>query len=160
MLACCCFGYCCDIDLLLLTHLASPVAIALDTKGPEIRTGLLAEPEVSIEKDAEFILTTDDARKANGDKDTLYCDYKALCRSVQVGQKIFVADGSLTLTVLEKDPNGVFLKVKAKNAAKLGSRKNMNLPLCEIHLPALSEQDKKDLAFGVAQSTCARPLAL
>jgi pyruvate kinase len=125
------------------------VAIALDTKGPEIRTGTLAEPEVTYEQDQEFILTTDESRKNNGDKQTLYCDYKELCLSVQVGQKIFVADGSLTLIVLEKDPASVFLKVKAFNTAKIGSKKNMNLPMCEIHLPALSEQDKKDLEFGV-----------
>ncbi len=128
------------------------MAIALDTKGPEIRTGTLATPEVEYKQDAVFTLTTDDARRNDGDAETLYCDYKQLCQSVRLGQNIFVADGSLTLEVLAKDPNGVFLTVRAKNSARIGSKKNMNLPLCQIHLPALSEQDKKDLLFGVSRN--------
>jgi len=100
-----------------------------------------------------------------------YCDYKLLCKSVEVGQKILVADGrwvgvsvggdgvcvllssahvtyhcSLSLLVTAKDPAGVFVTVRVLNTAKIGAKKNMNLPMCEVHLPALSEQDKKDLA--------------
>ena len=44
-------------------------------------------------KGAEITLTTDDARQGNGDEKTLYCDYKLLCKSIEVGQKILVADG-------------------------------------------------------------------
>ena len=88
-----------------------PIAIALDTKGPEIRTGTPASGEVEYAlknfprflwcvthsiryvQGAEITLTTDDARKGNGDEKTLYCDYKLLCKSIEVGQKILVADG-------------------------------------------------------------------
>jgi pyruvate kinase len=68
--------------------------------------------KVSIPKGQILQLTTDESRKANGDHECFYCDYKALCSTVRLGQKIFVADGSLTLEVMAIDPAGVYLTCK------------------------------------------------
>ena len=83
------------------------MAIALDTKGPEIRTGTLATPEVEYKQDAVFTLTTDDARRNDGDAETLYCDYKQLCQSVRLGLAYylgFLAVVSVGLGVLNLLP--------------------------------------------------------
>jgi pyruvate kinase len=127
----------------------NPLAIALDTKGPEIRTGVIKDEEVLLEKDNEITITTDEARFEGGDKDTIYADYKKLPNTVPVGGKIFIDDGLISFEVLSKTENSV--RAKILNTGKLGSRKGVNIPNVDIELPALSEKDKKDLQFGVDQ---------
>ncbi|RLN62865.1 hypothetical protein BBP00_00004504 [Phytophthora kernoviae] len=123
------------------------VAIMLDTKGPEIRTGFLANKDkVTIEKDAVLELTTD--YEFLGDETKIACSYPELPQSVQVGGSVLVADGSLVLTVLEIKDNGIVCR--ANNTATLGERKNMNLPGCKVLLPTLTEKDEDDLVnFGL-----------
>ncbi|RKP21774.1 pyruvate kinase [Rozella allomycis CSF55] len=113
-----------------------PVAIALDTKGPEIRTGNLKdEGGILIPEGHVFLITTDDKRMNDGDLDTIYMDYKNLPSAVKVNGKIFVDDGILSLTVLECSGNTV--KVKANNSHRLLNHKGVNLP------------DAEDLKFAV-----------
>ncbi|RXM34110.1 Pyruvate kinase PKM [Acipenser ruthenus] len=101
-----------------------PVAVALDTKGPEIRTGLI---------------------KGN----TLWVDYKNLTKVVQAGSKIYIDDGLISLLVKELGSNYVMCEVE--NGGSLGSKKGVNLPGAAVDLPAVSEKDIQDLQFGVAQ---------
>jgi pyruvate kinase len=68
------------------------------------------------------------------------------CVCVVLSSTLVTCHCSLSLLVTAKDPAGVFVTVRVLNTAKIGAKKNMNLPMCEVHLPALSEQDKKDLA--------------
>ncbi|KAL4116381.1 hypothetical protein PRIC2_011835 [Phytophthora ramorum] len=123
------------------------VAIMLDTKGPEIRTGFLAnKSKVTIEKDALIELTTD--YEFLGDETKIACSYPQLPQSVQVGGSVLVADGSLVLTVTEIKDTGIVCR--ANNTATLGERKNMNLPGCKVLLPTLTEKDEDDLInFGL-----------
>lgn len=125
------------------------VGIALDTKGPEIRTGLLKTDTITVEKGSKIVLTTDAAKREVGTAEELFIDYEHLAHTVKVGQIVYVADGSLTLEVTAIDPAFVSVTCVAHNTAKFGSRKNVALPLCKVDLPALSEKDKKDLAWGV-----------
>ena len=128
----------------------SDVAIALDTKGPEIRTGFCRDgKDVEISKDQIVVLETDEAFKNLCDGNAIYCDYKALATTVRLGQLIFVADGMLTLEVTEVNVEKNNVTTRAHNAAKFGSRKNMALPMCKVDLPALSEQDIKDMGFAI-----------
>eukprot|EP01095_Lingulamoeba_sp_RSL-Kostka_P017388 TRINITY_DN8998_c0_g1_i1.p1 TRINITY_DN8998_c0_g1~~TRINITY_DN8998_c0_g1_i1.p1 ORF type:complete len:532 (-),score=210.45 TRINITY_DN8998_c0_g1_i1:223-1818(-) len=128
-------------------NLGKVVAIALDTKGPEIRTGLLADDDIYLEVGHEFLLTTNEERKENGNLEAVFVDYKNLPKVMDVGGLIYVDDGLISLEVLEKGDD--FVKVKVINSGMLGSRKGVNLPDVDVDLPAVSEKDKKDLLFGV-----------
>lgn len=126
------------------------VAVALDTKGPEIRTGLLkggGSAEIHLSKGDIIKLSTDKAFFAEGDNETLYVDYENITKVMKEGGIIFVDDGLISLKVVEIGSN--YLQVEVLNDAKLGSKKGVNLPNVEVDLPAVSEQDKKDILFGV-----------
>ncbi|CAB9507459.1 Pyruvate kinase [Seminavis robusta] len=121
------------------------VAILLDTKGPEIRSGFFANDakKINLVKGETLILTTDYEFK--GDKTKLACSYGALPTSVKVGQQILVADGSLVLTVLELNEAAGEVSCRIENNAAIGERKNMNLPGVSVDLPVLMEKDIHDI---------------
>ncbi|KAL2643733.1 hypothetical protein R1flu_011320 [Riccia fluitans] len=125
-------------------------AVLLDTKGPEIRTGMLKDGKpISIVKDKEITITTDYDFK--GDENTIALSYKRLAEDVQPGSTILLADGSITLTVLECDVAGGKVKCKCENSATLGERKNCNLPGVIVDLPTVTKKDEDDiLIWGVA----------
>ncbi len=118
--------------------------VLLDTKGPEIRTGMLDHGEpVMLEKDSEITLTTD--YNASGNKNLIAVSYASLAKDVVPGSKILCADGSITFTVLSCDVEKGTVQVKCENSAKLGERKNMNLPGVNVDLPTITEKDRNDL---------------
>merc|ERR1712195_176944 len=124
-------------------------AVMLDTKGPEIRTGLLAEGKVTFVNGQTLEITTDYEFKGNSDK--IACSYEGLPTTVAVGSTIFIADGSLTCTVTEILEDGV--KARVENNCTLGEKKNMNLPGAAVDIPVLTEKDEDDLVdFGIAQN--------
>ena len=125
-----------------------PIAIALDTKGPEIRTGNTVDHmEVSIKKGARYVFTTDDKRRNHCDHFHIYVDYKNLCKVMQPGKIIYVDDGVLSFEVIEVCP--VELKAVALNSGVYSSKKGVNLPNTDVDLPPLSEKDIADIKFGV-----------
>ena len=122
----------------------------LDTKGPEIRSGFFADgaKSITLAKGSQLTLTTDYAFK--GDAHKLACSYPDLTTSVKPGQSILVADGSLVLTVLECDEAAGEVITRVENDAKIGERKNMNLPGVVVNLPTLTEKDIDDIVnFGI-----------
>ncbi|ODQ64258.1 pyruvate kinase [Nadsonia fulvescens var. elongata DSM 6958] len=126
-----------------------PLAIALDTKGPEIRTGLTVDGgDHPIEANHEMIFTTDEAYAEKCDASIMYIDYKNIAKVIQPGRVIYVDDGVLSFEVLEI-VNEKTLRVRAINAGRISSKKGVNLPNTDVDLPALSEKDKADLRFGV-----------
>ena len=127
----------------------SHVAIMLDTKGPEIRTGFLEDGKaVDLTAGSELTLTTDYSFKGNSSK--IAVSYPLLSKSVKVKGKILMADGSVVLEVVEIGEDWV--KTKVLNSGKLGERKNMNLPGCKVELPVIGEKDKNDLInFAIPQ---------
>jgi len=134
----------------LSTRPGSEVAVMLDTKGPEIRTGLLEDGKpVELLINSIIKVTTDYTFKGNAN--VIACSYKSLPKTVKVGSTMFVADGSLTLTVTEIGDD--FVMAKCENGFKLGEKKNMNLPGAVVDLPTLTEKDEVDLVdFGIAQN--------
>ena len=125
-------------------------AVMLDTKGPEIRSGFFADgaKSITLVKGSQLTLTTDYSFK--GDAKKLACSYPDLPTSVKPGQSILVADGSLVLTVLECDEAAGEVITRVENDAKIGERKNMNLPGVVVNLPTLTEKDIDDIVnFGI-----------
>ncbi|RGB33411.1 pyruvate kinase [Rhizophagus diaphanus] len=129
-------------------HPGRPIAIALDTKGPEIRTGIMRDDvELPISAGHEMTFSTNDDYAKCCDLKVMYVDYKNLPKVIDVGKLIYVDDGVLSFEVLEVHEDHV--KVKALNNGKLCSKKGVNLPETDVDLPAVSKKDKKDLLFGV-----------
>ncbi|KAG7531442.1 hypothetical protein FFLO_04363 [Filobasidium floriforme] len=125
-----------------------PLAIALDTKGPEIRTGMMKDGvDIKVDAGHEMYVTTDTQYAENCDDKYMFVDYANLVKVTSPGKLIYVDDGILTLKVIAIE--GAHVKVKVMNNGNLSSRKGVNLPKTPVDLPALSEKDKKDLQFGV-----------
>ncbi|KIW72599.1 pyruvate kinase [Phialophora macrospora] len=126
-----------------------PVAIALDTKGPEIRTGNTpGDADIPIKAGLELNITTDDKYQTASDDKNLYVDYKNITKVIGVGKLIYVDDGIQSFEVL-KIVDDKTLRVRALNNGQISSRKGVNLPGTDVDLPALSKKDVADLEFGV-----------
>nr|AAI54327.1 Pyruvate kinase, liver and RBC [Danio rerio] len=130
-----------------------PVAIALDTKGPEIRTGLVkgrADAEVTLERGALVRVVTAECEREQTDGSMIWMDYPSLTRVLKKDSRIYIDDGLLALRVLEIGDS--WLQARVENGGVLGSSKGVNLPGAELlDLPAVSERDRSDLQFGVEQ---------
>uniref|UniRef100_A0A915JQT9 Pyruvate kinase n=1 Tax=Romanomermis culicivorax TaxID=13658 RepID=A0A915JQT9_ROMCU len=128
------------------------VAIALDTKGPEIRTGVWAagvNAEHELKKGEKISLTTDDNFKTSCTSVHIYVDYKNITKVVKTGSKIYIDDGLISLEVLSIENDRLVCEVE--NGGLLGSKKGVNLPGTSVDLPAVSSKDIEDLKFGVEQ---------
>ena len=122
-----------------------PVAILLDTKGPEVRTGVLENGEkVHFETGDKTVITTDDDVIGNHDRFSL--DFKNLPNEVKPGDRILIDDGLLEFDVDEID--GTDIHCTLANSGDLGERKGVNIPGVDISLPAVTERDREDIIFG------------
>lgn len=124
-----------------------PIAILLDTKGPEIRTGLLeGGSKVTLREGEEFTLTT---REIEGNEKMVYQTYPQLAQDVKPGDTILIDDGLIGLTV--KAIQGEDIVCTIKNGGDLGQRKGINVPNVKVNLPAITEKDRDDIIFGIEQ---------
>ncbi|CCW68791.1 unnamed protein product [Phytomonas sp. Hart1] len=126
------------------------IGIALDTKGPEIRTGLFVGGQVVIEQGTTCRVTTDSAFAEKGTKDKFFIDYLHLPQLMKQGSFIYIDDGILILKVESREDEHT-LKCIATNTHTISDRRGVNLPGCDIDLPAVSKKDMGDLCFGVEQ---------
>ena len=123
-----------------------PIALLLDTKGPEIRTGNFADPEVLLEQGSQFIITMDEVL---GTKEKCTVSYKELINDVKVGDTILIDDGLVGLRITEIKDNDIICVVE--NSGIVKNHKGVNLPGVKINLPALTEKDISDIEFGIEQ---------
>ena len=120
-----------------------PIALLLDMKGPEIRTGMLytgKNTKIELKDGQKFTLVNDDI---TGDEEKVSVTYKELYKDVKPGTKILIDDGAIELKVDEVVGKDIVCTVVHGNG--LGSRKTMNLPGTVIRLPGLAEKDIADL---------------
>ena len=121
-----------------------PIAIMLDTKGPEYRIGTFAEKKVQIEDGAAFTFT---ARDVVGDGTIVSVTHKSLARDLNVGDQILVNNGLVVFQVEALEDTEVHCR--ALVGGILSDRKSMSFPNKVMSGPYLSEQDKADILFGI-----------
>ena len=137
------------MDLLkeLRQELNTNTAILLDTKGPEIRTGVLkGGKRIMLKAGEQFTLTTEEIE---GDESKVSITYEGLVQDVDAGRVILIDDGLIELKVVGKSEKEIFCEVI--NGGELGERKGVNVPNVAVRLPAITEKDKDDIRFGVEQ---------
>ena len=122
-----------------------PIAIMLDTKGPEYRIGTFAEGKVDVCAGDTFTFTTDDVE---GDHSRVSVNYKDLVNNLAIGDKILVNNGLVIFRVKERNGNDAVCDVVV--GGTLSNRKSMSFPNKVMSGPYLSEKDKADLLFGIA----------
>lgn len=124
-------------------ELGANVAILLDTKGPEIRTGVMADGPVELVRGSSVVVTTEPVK---GTAERFSVDYKDLPRDMKRGSTILIDDGLIELTVQEVE--GADVRCVVENGGTLNEHKGVNLPNSKVGLPAVTLQDRKDLIFG------------
>ncbi|HIX30062.1 MAG TPA: pyruvate kinase [Candidatus Blautia stercoravium] len=128
-------------------ELEKPVAILLDTKGPEIRTGVLeGGKKVTLKENEEFVLYTEEM---TGNEKGCFITYAGLAEDVAPGNKILIDDGLIELEVKEVTEGRIVCRVV--NGGELGEKKGVNVPNVNVKLPAITEKDKADILFGIEQ---------
>ena len=135
-----------DIVKKVRDELKKPVAILLDTKGPEIRTGNFADPEVFLEEGSKFIITMADVI---GNKEMCTVSYKGLAEDIVEGDTILIDDGLVGLKV--ENVVGEEIHCVVENSGIVKNHKGVNVPGVKINLPALTPKDISDIEFGITQ---------
>lgn len=121
-----------------------PLAILLDTKGPEIRLGTFENKTAEIFDGDEFVLTS---REVVGSNKCVSVSIKALPSQLKAGNRVLINDGAIELHVRECTDTDIICTVI--HGGILSDRKGVNIPSVHIDMPYLSEQDKSDLLFGI-----------
>ncbi|MDR3165178.1 MAG: pyruvate kinase, partial [Synergistaceae bacterium] len=123
----------------------NPIAAILDTKGPEIRTGLLAgHKNAELAAGSVFRLVTDECE---GDAERVSISYAGLPEEVTKGQNLYIDDGEIHLEVSGTELGCVVCKVITGGV--LGERKGVNVPGADLSVPTLTEKDVADIEWGM-----------
>ncbi len=135
-----------DLVKKIRNELDLPIALLLDTKGPEIRLCDFENNSIVLNDGDNFTLTSDNIL---GDQTKVSITYKNLPKELKSGAKILLDDGKLELKVLDIKGNNINCKVI--HGGKISNHKGVNVPSVHLNMPYLSEVDKNDLLFGISQ---------
>ncbi len=127
-------------------EMGAHIPMMLDTKGPEIRTGVFATGKITVTAGQKFTITTDDIE---GDETKVSVSYKELANDVTIGSTILIDDGLIELKVDEINGSNILCTVM--NGGEIGSRKGVNVPNVHVNLPALTQKDIDDIKFGITK---------
>ena len=127
-------------------RLRLPAAVLLDTKGPEIRLGTFKNGRATLKKGATFTLY---ASEHEGDENGVTVSYKDLARQMKSGDRILIDDGSLVLEVEQVLKNDLVCRVAVGGV--VSDCKGVNVPNIHLDMPYMSEQDERDILFGIEQ---------
>ncbi|WP_078408849.1 pyruvate kinase [Priestia abyssalis] len=125
-------------------ELGRNIAILLDTKGPEIRTGILENGRITLKPGDPFILTTEDMI---GNQERVSITYDRLPEDIYIGAKILMDDGLIELHV--ESVNGKEIHCRVVDGGVLKNQKGVNLPKIATKLPGITEKDVADITFGI-----------
>lgn len=125
-------------------EMKKPVATLIDTKGPEIRLRTFEEEKITLEEGQKFTLTTKDII---GTKDMVSVTYENIVNDVVVGGSVLIDDGLIELRVEEITDTDLICRVV--NGGPVSNKKGVNLPGANLSMPFISEQDRKDILFGI-----------
>ncbi len=128
----------------LRRELDKPVAVLLDTKGPEIRTRDFQGGKVTVEDGQIFTLTP---RELLGDNTVASITYKNLAKDIQVGTTILIDDGLIKMEV--EAINDEDIRCKVIHGGIISNHKGINVPGVHLNMPYVSEQDIEDIKFGI-----------
>lgn len=134
-----------DVIKKVRTKLDIPVAIMLDTKGPEIRTRDFEDGIVELVEGQEFTITT---RDVMGNNSICSITYSGLPNDVKAGDSILIDDGLIELKVIEV-VNDTDIKCAVINPGPIKNHKGVNVPGIRINLPATTQKDIEDILFGI-----------
>ena len=123
-----------------------PVAILQDLQGPKIRTGRYTDGPLTLQMGQIFVITTDEII---GDVERVSTTYKSLPEDVDEGDEILLSDGLLRLVV--RRIQGAEVECEVVDGGVLRERAGINLPGADLSVPSMTEKDREDLEFGIAQ---------
>ncbi|MDD3401928.1 MAG: pyruvate kinase [Hespellia sp.] len=121
-----------------------PIAIMLDTKGPEIRIGHLKEKTVRLHRNGQLTLTGEDCL---GDADRISISYPNLYKDVKEADTVLIDDGLIELTVEKIEYKEIICRIQ--NDGEISDCKGVNVPNVHIKLPYMSQKDQNDILFGI-----------
>ena len=126
------------------------VAIMMDIKGPEIRTGDVAAPiELKVGEIFDFTVRPGVAGESGEEVRSVDVNYQGLVNDIQVGDEVLVDNGLLRLEVLEK--NDARIRCRVVIPGELKSRRHINLPGVKVNLPSFTEKDRGDATVGLEE---------
>ncbi|MCD7824990.1 MAG: pyruvate kinase [Clostridiaceae bacterium] len=123
-----------------------PVALLMDTSGPEVRLGNFEQGNVTLYAGDLFTLTT---REIPGNQQCVSITYKNLIDDLEEGMKILLDDGLIEMKVLELTKQEIICQVI--NGGLVSNHKGVNIPDAKLSIPFISQKDKDDILFGIDQ---------
>ena len=135
-----------DVVKKLRKEVGMPVAILLDTKGPEVRVKNFKEGKVVLEEGQLFTLTADEVE---GTKDIVSVTYNRLYEDLEEGMRVLIDDGLIEMTVEKVDKSNIVCRVI--NGGVVSNHKGVNVPDVDLSMPYISEKDREDILFGIEQ---------
>ena len=127
-------------------ELKLPVALLLDTKGPEIRTRDVEGGRIELKKGQSFVLTTEEIL---GNEGRVSITYPNLVKDVKPGDAILIDDGLIELEVNQITEKDIYCTVK--NGGFVSNKKGINVPGVSLNMPFISEKDYEDIVFGIEE---------
>lgn len=124
-------------------ELSLPIAILLDTKGPEIRLGMIKDSRAELKKGDKFTLTT---RKLEGDSTIASVNFSDLPKDVDINTRILIDDGLIELSVISKTDEDIECRII--NGGFISNNKGVNVPGVRLSMPYISDKDREDIIFG------------
>ncbi len=122
-----------------------PIPVLLDTQGPEIRTGDLAN-DLDLQQGSIVSITA--RGPMDVEESSIHINYADLIQTVNVGDKITVDNGLINFEVLEKEDR--LMQCRVLDGGVLKSKRHVNLPGIRVNLPAITHKDEKDILFGLS----------
>ncbi len=135
-----------DMVKKLRGEVKKPVAILLDTKGPEVRVKNFKDGKVTLEEGQLFTLTSEDVE---GSKDRVSVTYNRLYEDLEVGMRVLIDDGLIAMTVEQVNKSDIICRVI--NGGVVSNHKGVNIPDVDLSMPYISDKDREDILFGIEQ---------